>query len=125
MVGAPGGVHAGDALEERHAPATQDESGAAQSVGAVHEGKQNDPVEVLTHFPLAGHVVWSFGLHAAVQAPPGNSGLGSPGAGSAAQISAAAHPPAGHAFPRSALAGLPCGGQFACGTQAPRPGQQV
>jgi hypothetical protein len=128
MVAVPGGVHAGDAVAERHAPATQDESGAAQSVAAVaavHEGKQKDPVEVLTHFALAGHVLWSFGLHAAVQAPPGNSGLGIPGIGSAAQSSPAAHPPAGHALPRSALAGLACGGQFACGTQAPRPGQQV
>jgi hypothetical protein len=120
-------VQAGDAVDARHAPSTHAASGALQSVGRVHEGKQNEPVEVLTHFPLAGHVVWSFGLHAAVQAPPGNSRFGTPGLGSAAQISlaATAHPAAGQAFPRSALAGLPCGGQLACGTQAPRLGQQL
>jgi len=124
--GVLGGVHEGDALEERHAPATHAASDPLQSVGTVHDGKQNDPVEVLTHLPLAGHVVWSFGLHAAVQAPPGNSGFGIPGLGSAAQISPAAHPAAGQALPRSALTAPDrFGGQLACGTQAPRLGQQV
>ena len=120
-VGVPGGVHAGEAPDDRQTPATQDESWPLQSAGPVHDGKQNEPVEVLTHLPFAGQVVWSFGLHAAVQAPPGNSGLGSP-----AQISpdAVLHP-APQAFPRSALAGRCCGGQLAAGTQAPKPGQQV
>lgn len=115
-------MHEGDAVAERHAPATHDDSApkAVQSAGAVHEGKQNEPVEVLTHVLVAGQVFWFVGLHAAVHAPPGNSGLGSP-----AQISPLAHPPAGQAFPRSALAPLPCAGQLAGGTQAPRPGQQV
>jgi hypothetical protein len=125
-VGVPGGVQAGDAVGARQAPATHAPSDPLQSVGTVHDGKQNDPVEVLTHLPLAGHVVWSFGLHAAVQAPPGNSGFGIPGLGSAAQISPAAHPAAGQALPRSALTAPDrFGGQLACGTQAPRLGQQV
>jgi hypothetical protein len=50
-------VHAGDALDDRQAPATQDASGATQSAGTAQAGKQNEPVEVLTHFPFAGHVV--------------------------------------------------------------------
>ena len=123
--GVPGGVHAGEAPDERQAPATHDESWPLQSVGPVQDGKQNEPVEVLTHFPFAGQVVWSFGLHAAVQAPPGNSGFGDPGLGSAAQISPAAHPVAGQAFPRSVLEGLPCAGQFAAGRQAPNVAQQA
>ena len=123
--GVPGGVQAGDAPDDRQAPATQAEScpnGTQSGVAAVHEGKQNEPVEVLTHLPFAGHVVWSFGLHAAVQRPPGNSGFGSP-----TQISpaTAVHAPAVQALPRSALDALPCGGQLAAGTQAPRPRQQV
>jgi len=58
-VGVLGGVHAGDALDDRQAPATQDAStiGATQSAGTAQAGKQNEPVEVLTHFPFAGHVV--------------------------------------------------------------------
>ena len=123
-VGVPGGVQAGDAPDDRQAPATHDESWPVQvgSPGPVHARKQNEPVEVLTHLPFAGHVVWSFGLHAAVQRPPGNSGFGSP-----TQISpaTAVHAPAVQALPRSALAALPCGGQLAAGTQAPRPAQQV
>src|SRR5438132_5803371 len=116
-----GSEHADEPVGERHAPSTQAVSGALQFPGPLHEGKQNEPVEVLTHLPFAGQVVWSVGLHAAVQAPPGNSGFGSP-----AQISpdAVLHP-APQAFPRSALAGRCCGGQFAAGTQAPNPGQQV
>ncbi|MFL5311266.1 MAG: hypothetical protein ACJ79H_12520 [Myxococcales bacterium] len=105
MVGVPGGVQAGEAPDDRQAPATHDESepNAAQSGVPAHDGKQNEPVEVLTHLPFAGHVDWSFGLHAAVQAPPGNSGLGSPAHSSPEAV---LHP-APHAFPRSALAGLP------------------
>src|SRR6266852_1251688 len=92
-VGVPGGVPAG----ARHAPFTHELSGAVHP--PAHSGKQNEPVDVLTHLPFAGQVVWSFGLHAAVQAPPGNSGLGSP-----AQISPGRQP-APQARPRSALAG--------------------
>ena len=121
MFGVPGGVHAGEAVVERHAPATHVESAPLQSAGAEQAGKQNEPVEVLTHLPFAGQVVWSFGLQAAVQTPAGNSGLGM-----LPQISPVAQPPGGHVLPRSALAGLDCGGQFAAGTQAlPSPAQQV
>ena len=121
MFGVPGGVQAGDAVVERHAPATHVERAPLQSAGAEQAGKQNEPVEVLTHLPFAGQVLWSFGLHAAVQTPAGNSGFGM-----LPQISPVAQPPEGHVLPRSALAGLACGGQFAAGTQAfPRPAQQV
>ena len=118
--GVPGGVHAGEPVGERHAPFTQAVSGAPQFPGPLHEGKQNEPVEVLTHLPFAGQVVWSAGLHAAVQAPPGNSGFGSP-----TQVSPAPVHPAPQAMPRSALAGRCWGGQLAAGTQAPNPAQQV
>ena len=57
--GVPGGVHAGEAPDDRQAPTTHDESGPVQigSPGPVQDGKQNEPVEVLTHFPFVGQVV--------------------------------------------------------------------
>jgi hypothetical protein len=120
-LGEPGGVHAGEAVVERHAPFTHAEScdpRAPHSFPCGHEGKQNDPVEVLTQVAPTGQVFESLALQAAVHAPPGNSGFGS-----VAQISPAAHP-APHGFPRSALGPRFWEGQFAAGTQAPRPGQQ-
>jgi len=83
---------------------------------AEQEAKQNDPVDVLTQLLPDGQVLWSAGLHAAVQARPGNSGP-------LPQISPAAQDVPVHTLPRSALAARPCGGQAADSTQAPNPGQ--
>jgi hypothetical protein len=120
-------VHDGDAVFERHAPSVQLVNIAftpAQSLGEAHPGKQNEPVEVLTHLLPDGQVVWSDGLHAAVQAGLGNSGVGfvEPAQTSPAPVQGLA---VSHCFPRVALRGRPCAGQFACGTHAPNPGQQV
>ena len=119
----PFGVHDGEAVCDRHTPLTQavnEAFSAEQSVLAAHPGKQNEPVDVLTHVLPNGQVLWSAGLQAAVHAPPGNSGP-------VPQISPApVHGIAAlQAFPRSALAGRPCAGQFAAGTQAPSPVQHV
>ncbi|HYV64689.1 MAG TPA: hypothetical protein VE964_00515 [Myxococcales bacterium] len=114
-VGVPGGVHAGEPPGDRQAPFTQPDKAP---VHVPHAGKQNEPVDVLTHLPFAGQLLWSLGLQAAVHTPPGNSGLGS-----VPQISPCAHVP--QATPRSALAGRDWGGQFAAGMQAPKLWQQV
>jgi len=50
-------VQAGEKVGARQTPATQLDSGAAQSPGFTHDGKQNDPLAVLTHFPFVGQVV--------------------------------------------------------------------
>ena len=124
----PFGVQEGGAFGARHAPPVQaraefkpEQSG----VVVAQEAKQNDPVEVLTHLLPDGQVLWSVGLQAAVHAPPGNSALGA--AAVPAQISPAPVQPAllVQGFPRSALAGRPCAGQFAAGMQAPKPAQHV
>jgi hypothetical protein len=91
-----------------------------------HDAKQNDPVDVLTQELPEGQVVWSAGLHAAVHAPPGNSGLEADPAptqispGTAVQSVFALH-----GFPRSVLAARPWSGQAVAGTHAPRAAQQV
>jgi hypothetical protein len=56
-VGVPGGVHAGELFGARQAPLLQVVSGALQSPGFAHDGKQKDPLAVLTHFAFAGQVV--------------------------------------------------------------------
>jgi hypothetical protein len=124
----PFGVQEGGAFGARHAPPAQTsaEFKLEQSgVVVVHEAKQNDPVEVLTHLLPEGQVLWSVALQAAVHTPPGNSAFGA--AGVPAQISPAAVHPAllVQGFPRSALAGRPCAGQFAARMQAPKPAQHV
>jgi hypothetical protein len=67
-------VQDGGAFGARHNPLEQ-LSAAEQSVLLPHGAKQNAPVDVLTHELPDGHVLWSAGLHAAVHAPPGNSGF--------------------------------------------------
>jgi hypothetical protein len=64
-------------------------------------------------------------LQAAVHAPPGNSAFGAEAV--PAQISPGPVQPAlpVQDFARSVLAGRPCAGQFAAGTQAPKPAQHV
>lgn len=74
----PSGVQDGDAVPDRHAPFVQLVNigfTAPQSLGVLHAGKQNEPVEVLTHLLPDGQVVWSAGLHAAVHVPLMNSGV--------------------------------------------------
>jgi hypothetical protein len=74
----PFGVQDGDAVFDRHAPFVQLVNIAltlAQSVLEPHDGKQNDPVEVLAHVLPDGQVLWSAGLHAAVHVPLRNSGV--------------------------------------------------
>src|SRR5712671_4769657 len=93
---APLGAQAGGAPGARQRPPAQVSCAFAQA--AEQEAKQNEPVEVLTQLLPDGQVLWSAGLHADVQAPPGNSGP-------LPQISPAAHPAGGQALPRSALAG--------------------
>src|SRR6266481_1106953 len=113
----PVGLHTGGAFGARQRPPVQVSWVLAQGGGwAEQEAKQNEPVDVLTQLLPDGQVPWSAGLHAAVQAPPGNSGP-------LPQISPAAQVEPVHALPRSELAGRPCGGQLASGTQAPNPGQ--
>jgi hypothetical protein len=115
----PVGVQEGDALADRHTPDTQPSCAFTEAQLPVHEAKQKDPVEVLTQELFAGHVLGSAGLQAKVHAPPGNSGP-------VAQISPVPVHWAGelHGLFRSALVGF-CAGQFAAGTHAPRPAQQV
>ncbi len=113
----PVGLHTGGAFGARQRPPVQVSWVLAQGGGwAEQEAKQNEPVDVLTQLLPDGQVPWSAGLHAAVQAPPGNSGP-------LPQISPAAQVEPVQALPRSELAGRPCGGQLASGTQAPNPGQ--
>ena len=114
----PFGVHDGDALGDRHSPFEQLSAGFTALQSVVHAAKQNEPVEVLTHELPVGQVLWSAGLHAAVHAPPANSGP-------VPQISPAVHCVFGHALASVVLAGRFCAGQFAAGTQALNPGQQV
>jgi len=113
---APVGAHAGGAFGARHRPPAQVSCAFAQV--PEQETKQKEPVEVLTQLLPDGQVLWSAGLHAEVQAPPGNSGP-------LLQISPAAHPAGGQTLPRSALAGRSLAGQLAAGTEAPNPGQHV
>jgi hypothetical protein len=115
---APVGAQADEAFGARQRPPAQVSCAFAQAATAEQEAKQNEPVEVLTQVLPDGQVLWSAGLHADVQAPPGNSGP-------LPQISPAAHPAGGQALPRSALAGRLWAGQLAAGTQAPNPGQHV
>ena len=120
-------MHDGDAVFDRHAPFVQLVNiglTPAQSVLELHAGKQNEPVDVLTHLLPNGQVVWSAGLQGAVQAGLGNSGVGfvEPAQSSPAPVQGFA---VLHCLPRVALVGRPCAGQFAAGTQAPNPGQQV
>jgi hypothetical protein len=75
----PFGVQDGDAVSDRHAPSVQAANIGltfAQSLIELHAGKQNDPVDVLTHLLPNGQVLWSAGLHAAVHVPLRNSGVG-------------------------------------------------
>ncbi|HWE25675.1 MAG TPA: hypothetical protein VG496_17185 [Myxococcales bacterium] len=117
------GLHEGDAVAERQSPPVHASCALLQL--PVHCAKQNEPVDVLTQLLPKGQVLWSAGLHAAVQAPPGNSGLEtglaptqiSPGPVHCAFVV--------QGFPRSGLDGRPCAGQFAAGMHAPNPGQQV
>ena len=118
----PVGLQEGDAVADRQRPPTHVSCEFTPAQSVVHCAKQNDPVDVLTHVLPEGQVLWSDGLHAAVHAPPGNSGP-------VPHISPApVHCPAPvpvHAFPRLALTARSWAGQIAAGAQAPSPGQQV
>jgi hypothetical protein len=116
----PLGVHEGDAFGDRQSPPVQVRLPFTVEQSPLQDAKQNAPVDVLTHVLPDGQVLWSRGLQAEVQAPPGNSGP-------LPQISPApVHTVASmHPFARVVLASRFCAGQFAAGTQAPKPVQHV